>query len=137
MPQQLTITINMRTDVPKAPGEIVSVRPTSEEGRYTQPFPANGPLAYVHIVDIPDRVNLDKLRNRLTSPDPTEMTTDPDGTLRHPTWRFEYRLPVASLPAARRQALRRDGQITVTWTQFRNFLRRRRDNAELPDGDVT
>ena len=113
-------------------GDVHTLYLTSELGdtrRFDQ-------WVYVHITGVPNvgAAKLKRFRNKLRSYDRVVVGTLPDGTdqvvaRNYKKWGVHPR----ALPTGVRQALNRDGEITVTWTQVKNYLKRKNKLVTLRD----
>jgi hypothetical protein len=81
---------------------------------------------YIHVTGVPDQ-RFARIKDVLLTP-----WTVGTATVERRLWRG-----VASrVPANARNRLLADRQITVTWTQFRNFLQDLQEQRDLTDADI-
>lgn len=103
---------------------------------------SNPRFAFVHVRGVPDRP-LSVVKERLLATD-TEVGTFWDeedqrnavaiiGYYR----RKRFNTVISSIPANVRNRLQADRQITVTWTQVKNYVKNLRADVPLSDNDLT
>jgi len=93
-------------------------------------------FCFIHVQNIPDRP-ISQLREKLLAAD-VSVGVDDDGkpliTAYHR--RKKWGAIVSNIPAAIRNRLISDKQITITWTQAKNYIENVRSGAKLTDQDV-
>ena len=126
----MDITLQLKKKTPNTPveevGDIINVWETTGED-----VTFGGKFLYVHITGVPDISNAKKkrLRDMLVEQDwvggtDTELEMDhlPGPTLRNSR---RWHIPRGALPVSARRKLREDGEITVTWTKAKPYIRRK------------
>lgn len=89
---------------------------------------------FVHVRNVP--VTLERARERLLADDVTVGTFEGEVAIIGYFRRKKFGAELASIPANIRNRLQADRQITVTWTQVKNYIKNIRENRLLVDGDL-
>jgi len=99
-----------------------------EDGNYLmQSQMGNDVFCYIHIKDVPDTLNRQRIKAKLLEP-----VTILDELVRRKMWH----IPPSILPVAFRQRLLADREATVTFIQAKNYIRRKTTPVLLdPDQD--
>lgn len=97
---------------------------------------SNPKFVFVHVRDVPAQVTLDRARDRLLGSDEEFGFFDGELTVLAYHRRKKFGAVLADIPANVRNRLQADRQITVTWTQVKNYIKHRRENRQLVDGDL-
>lgn len=91
---------------------------------------------FVHVRDVPAQVTLERARDRLLADDIDIGTFDGEVAIIGYYRRKKFGAVLASIPTNVRNRLQSDRQITVTWTQVKNYIKHVRENRQLVDGDL-
>lgn len=91
---------------------------------------------FVHVRNVPAQVTLDRARNRLLAEDIDVGTFEGEVVIIGYYRRKKFGVALANIPTNIRNRLLSDREITVTWTQVRNYIKHIRENRQLVDGDV-
>ena len=92
-------------------------------------------FVYVHVRGVPDRP-LDVVREKLLDSD-VEIGTFTEGRAIIGYYRRKrFNAVLSNIPNNIRNRLNTDRQITVTWTQVKNYVKNLRANAPLSDSDL-
>ncbi|MHB1099295.1 MAG: hypothetical protein ACYCZR_07040 [Burkholderiales bacterium] len=93
-------------------------------------------FVFVHVRDIPAQINLERAREKLCSDDSVFGTFDGEITVLEYHRRKRFAAALSDIPANVRNRLQSDRQITVTWTQVKNYIKNLRANTQLSDADL-
>ncbi len=93
-------------------------------------------FVFVHVRSVPAQVTLERARDRLLGSDETFGYFDGDQTVLAYYRRKKFGAVLESIPTAVRNRLQTDRQITVTWTQVKNYVKQIRENRQLADSDL-
>lgn len=93
-------------------------------------------FVFVHVRGVPAQITLERAREKLCSDDSVFGTFDGEITVLEYRRRKKFAAVLSDLPANVRNRLQSDQQITVTWTQVKNYIKHIRENRQLTDGDV-
>ncbi len=96
---------------------------------------SNLKFVFVHVRGVPDRP-LDLIRDRLCADDSDFGYFDGQLTVLAYYRRRKFAAVLADIPTNIRNRLNADRQITVTWTQVKNYVKNLRANANLSDADL-
>jgi hypothetical protein len=91
---------------------------------------------YIHVRDVPAQITLERAREKLLERDEEFGFFDGEMTVLAYHRRKKFGAVLADIPTAARNRLQSDRQITVTWTQVKNYIKHRRQNRQLADGDL-
>lgn len=90
---------------------------------------------FVHVRNVPDR-SLEAVREKLLDSD-VEIGTFTEGRAIIGYYRRKrFNAVLSSIPTNIRNRLQSDRQITVNWTQVKNYVKNLRANAQLTDTDL-
>ena len=111
------------------PGHFVAVYPaTRVADKVGQNYLAKGGVGmprtgYIHVIDVPDTISFKRVRRVVTNA--YRVWALPEVNPRRIKKRRRlFRLRPSLVPAAARNRLLADREITVTFTQFKNFVRK-------------
>lgn len=92
-------------------------------------------FVFVHVRGVPDRP-LAAVKARLLDSDIEIGTFDGERIVIGYYRRKRFNLVLADIPTNVRNRLQSDRQITVMWTQVKNYIKNLRANAQLSDADL-
>jgi hypothetical protein len=91
---------------------------------------------FIHVRNVPAQVTLERARDRLLGSDEEFGYVDGELTVLAYYRRKKFGAILADIPTNVRNRLQADRQITVTWTQVKNYIKHVRENRQLTDGDL-
>jgi len=99
-------------------GDVVEVFRRSE---VTEPPSPNSPFVFLHVTGIPDTRTFEQVRNKIMQPvlQPA-VIVDPEIYRRR-----KFRVRVSTLPQVVKDAFISNKEFTATWTQVKNYIRRK------------
>lgn len=92
-------------------------------------------FVFVHVRGVPDRP-LAAVKERLLDSDMEIGTFEGERVVIGYYRRKRFNAVLADIPTNIRNRLQSDRQITVTWTQVKNYIKNLRANAQLSDADL-
>ena len=99
-------------------GDVVEVFLRSE---VTEPPAPNSPFVFLHVNNIPDLRTFKQIKDKLMQPFLQPLViVDPEIYRRR-----KFRVLVSTLPQAVKNAFINEKEFTATWTQVKNFIRRK------------
>lgn len=93
-------------------------------------------FVFVHVRGVPAQVTLERAQERLLARDEEFGFFDGEMTVLAYHRRKKLGAVLADIPTSVRNRLQSDRQITVTWTQVKSYVKHRRENRQLADGDL-
>jgi len=120
-------------------GDVIAVYTAAKAGAWngSEYIPHINPvrsprLGFVFITGIPDTVNFEKLRWRLTTPFFDPMVVIRPDVLRNRL----YGVRIADVPVQVRQLMQTQKYITFSWAQVKNFLRNKVADTLVTDATL-
>lgn len=92
-------------------------------------------FVFVHVRGVPDRT-LGRIKDTISTPDIEYVLVNGEPVSSSYHRRRKFALLASSVPTAMRNRLMADRQITVTWTQAKNYVRHVRENRLITDADL-
>lgn len=93
-------------------------------------------FVFIHVRGVPAQVTLERAREKLCADDSVFGTFDGEITVVEYHRRKKFGAVLSSIPTNVRNRLLSDRQITVTWTQVKNYIKHIRENRQITDGDL-